>query len=378
MIYNHYTVKEFLKKLVRADSTLEKGELAVAKAISDELSRSGVACRIDCWDKTRANVVAQVKSKGGRAALLFACHLDVVPADGKSWKNPPFAAVEKKGRIYGRGAADMKGGIAAAVTAIKEIVASKIGLQGDIVFLGAAGEETDSCGAGRLVACRIKQFPELAGVVVTEPTNFDVVTAHRGLLWLQISAKGKAAHGSTPQLGINAINLMRLLLNELDKFKIKSHPHKLLGNCSMSINTIAGGNAINIVPDKCTITMDIRTLPKQKHQRIIEDLRKIFAKLKQKNPVFDAEVSIIRDVVALETDNRCDFVRRFCSAVGIDETKAVGFTTDGPYFASLGLPVVIFGPGKPEICHKPNEYIEITDLQKAVDYYKKIVLSFLT
>jgi succinyl-diaminopimelate desuccinylase len=151
----------------------------------------------------------------------------------------------------------------------------------------------------------------------------------------------------------------------------------MLGRPSMSINTIAGGNAINIVPDKCTITMDIRTLPGQNHRRIIDDLRKIFAKLNQKNPAFNAEVSIIRDVAALETDNKCDFVRKFCSAVGIDETKAVGFTTDGPYFASPAVPVVIFGPGRPELCHKPDEFIEVSDLEKAVECYKKIILSFL-
>ena len=116
----------------------------------------------------------------------------------------------------------------------------------------------------------------------------------------------------------------------------------------------------------------------QNHQNVIEDFQKIFGKLKQKNPQFEAEVSVVRGVETLETDNNCDFVKDFCSAVGVSQTKAVGFTTDGPHFADLGAPVVIFGPGKSEVCHKPDEYIEISDIENAVEYYKNIILRFLS
>jgi succinyl-diaminopimelate desuccinylase len=134
----------------------------------------------------------------------------------------------------------------------------------------------------------------------------------------------------------------------------------------MSINTIAGGKALNVVPDKCSIGVDIRTLPAQNHQDIIANLKTIFTELKAENPQFDAEVSVIRQVESMETDRNCDFVKDFCSAVGIDKTTA-----------SIGAPVVIFGPGKPGVCHQPNEYIDIADVEKAVEYYKKIILRFL-
>ena len=226
----------------------------------------------------------------------------------------------------------------------------------------------------------------LAGIVIPEPADFEVITAHRGLLWLKVTTRGKATHGSTPELGVNAIASMRAVLDELENYKIRFEPHPPAflrkqeggGECSMSINTIAGGKAINVVPDKCDIGIDIRTLPAQNHQDIIADFQKIFAKLKQKNPEFDADVSIVREVGALETDSNCDFVKEFCSAVGVSETKAVGFTTDGPHLAVLGAPVVILGPGKPEVCHKPDEYIDICDLEKAVEYYKNIILKFLS
>jgi len=369
-------MKEFLRKLIQAETTAQKGELAAAQIISAELGRSAIDSRIDSWDQTRANIIAQVKSPGGKAALLFLCHLDVVEPGQASWRHPPFAAAESDGKIHGRGSADMKGGIASVITAIRQVVDGHRQLQGDIIFLGTAGEETDSCGTTRFISNQ-GAMPRLAGVVVTEPTDFEVVTAHRGLLWLKVTTKGKAAHGSTPELGVNAIASMRCLLDELENYKIPFQPHHLLGECSMSINTITGGKAINIVPDNCTIGVDIRTLPTQNHQDIVRDFEKIFAKLRQKSSQFAAEVSVVRDVEALETDCSCGFVKDFCSTIGTDQTKAVGFTTDGPYFASLGAPVVAFGPGKPELCHKPDEYINISDIEKAVEYYKKIILRFL-
>jgi succinyl-diaminopimelate desuccinylase len=369
-------MKELLKKLIKAESTPEKGELASAKVLSDEFSKSGINCRIDKWDQTRANIITQVNSAGSKGALLFACHLDVVGPGEEMWDKPAFEAIESGGKIYGRGSVDMKGGITAAVTAIRQVVDSGIKLQGDIIFTAVAGEETDSCGAKRFINDH-DQLPDFAGIVIPEPTDFSIVTAHRGMLWLEITTKGKAAHGSTPQLGVNAINSMRLILNELENYEIPAAPHPLLGKCSMSVNTITGGKELNVVPDKCKIKVDIRTLPEQNHQDIISDLKKIFAQIKTGNPQFDAEVGVVRQVRPLETDCSSDFIKDFCSTVGINETVAVGFTTDGPHFAPLGAPVVIFGPGKPYLCHKPNEYIEINDIEKAVEHYKNIILKFL-
>jgi succinyl-diaminopimelate desuccinylase len=375
-------MKELLKRLIRAETTAEKGELAAAEVISAEFNLSGIDSRIDSWDQNRANITAYLKSAGHRAGLLFACHLDVVGPGEATWMHPPFTAVESDGKIYGRGAVDMKGGITAVVTAIRQIVDSGIKLQGNLVFTAVAGEETDSAGAQRFVNDE-GWLPELApkgiaGVVIPEPTDFAIVTAHRGMLWLEITTKGKAAHSSTPQLGVNAIESMRLVLNEMERYEIKIEPHKLLGGCSMSINTIAGGKAMNVVPDKCSIGIDFRTLPGQDHGEIIAGLKEIFATLKASNERFDAAVSVLRQVRPLETDSNTEFVKTFCSVIGINETKAVGYTTDGPYFTTLGVPVVIFGPGKPHLCHKPDEYIDVTDLEKGVEHYKNIILKFIT
>ncbi|TFG49460.1 MAG: M20 family peptidase, partial [Candidatus Brocadiia bacterium] len=254
---------------------------------------------------------------------------------------------------------------------------SVIELKGDLIFLGAAGEETDSCGAKKFVQDNIRDIPPLAGIVIPEPTDFEIITAHRGLLWLQICTHGKTAHGSMPQLGINAITAMNRVINELQNYKFRSPSHKLLGGCSMSINTIKGGNAVNVVPDKCAVEIDFRTIPAEDHSGLIDSIKNIITRLKQNDPKFEADVSIVRDTGALETDNNSDFVKNFCSAAEIDRTATAGFCTDGPFLASLSKNIVIFGPGKPHLCHKPDEFIDICDVEKAAEFYKKIIMKFL-
>ncbi|MHC4762888.1 MAG: M20 family metallopeptidase [Planctomycetota bacterium] len=367
-------MRTLLKRLVQSDTSSEKGELAAAEIITEELSKSAIACRIDQWDGNRANITARIRSGGSKGILLFACHLDVVPPGEGQWRKPPFSGIEGDGKIFGRGSADMKGGITAAVTAIKELVDSKAKLDGDIIFFAGAGEETDSCGIKRFICNHGGQLGDTIGVVIPEPTDFEVVTAHWGMLWLEVRTAGKTAHGSSPELGVNAITSMKSVLEELEAYKVDGLPE----GCSLSVNNIAGGKAINVVPDACSIGIDIRTMIGQSHEGIINDFKDIFARLKQEDSLFEAEVSVVRDVGPLKTDENCDFVRGFCSSVGIKETKTVGFCTDGSFLAALKVPVVIFGPGKPELCHKPDEYIDIADVEKAVDCYKTIILRFLS
>ena len=366
-----------MKKLIRAEATVDNGELAAANVLAEYLSGQGIDCRIDKWDQNRANFIAHVESSGQKQALLFAAHLDVVPPGEAEWKTPPFDPTETNGRIYGRGAADMKGPMASLAAAIADVVKSGAKLKGDLIFAATAGEETDSCGTKRFIEKEALSLPKLAGVVVPEPTEFDVVTAHRGMLWLEVTTIGKSAHGSMPHLGVNAIEMMNSLLNRLHDYKLPCTEHPLLGKCSVSVNEIHGGKAVNVVPDKCSIKIDIRTVPGQTHQNVISDLEAICRELKQNNSRFEAEIAKVKSVPALETDVDSTFVKSFCEVVGASETGAVGFATDGPFFARLGGPVVIFGPGKSDVCHKPDEYIDIADLEKGAELYKNIILKFL-
>jgi succinyl-diaminopimelate desuccinylase len=250
-------------------------------------------------------------------------------------------------------------------------------LQGDIVFAATAGEETDSAGIVRFMQDSSK-LPKVGGVVIPEPTDFSVITAHRGLLWLEISTRGKAAHSSMPERGVNAIMMMKRVLNELEHYQVAFEPHPLLGKCSVSVNTIRGGEAMNIVPDSCTIAVDIRTLPRQDHDAIRYDLERLLARLKTEVPHFDAHIATSRSVEAMETETECDFVRTFCQAVDVDLTNAVGFTTDAPHLVPLGAPIVIYGPGKPNLCHQVDEHIALADMEQAVAYFKNVIGQLLT
>jgi succinyl-diaminopimelate desuccinylase len=369
-------MKNLLKKLIKAKSTPDVGEIECARVLADFFTSAGIESNIETWDKTRANISATIKSGGEKPALLFVSHLDVVPAGKQGWHSDPFEAAEQDDKIFGRGACDMKAGLAAAAAAIAEIKKSGIKLYGDVIFAATAGEETDSIGIKKFLETYGSGENNLCGAIVPEPTNFQLITAHRGLLWLEITTKGKTAHGSMPHLGINAIESMRVFLDELEHYDITGVKDKLLGTGSMSVNKIKGGSATNVIPDKCTAQLDIRTIPEHNHSQIQKDIEAIFAKISQTNKDFNAAIEVIRSVEALKTNSNCDFVNDLKKITANTETTAAQFTTDAPFIAELNIPVVIFGPGKPDICHKPDEYIEVEDIQKAVEFYKKIILHF--
>ena len=371
-------MKELLKNLIQADSTLASGELNAANALADFFKVQNIDHTFDKWDDNRANITATIPSTDEKPALLFASHLDVVPPGDDKWTYPPFDATEVDGKIYGRGSTDMKGGIAAASAAAAEIVNSGIKLKGDLVLTATAGEETDSVGIKRFAKQYASKLTNLAGIIIPEPTNFDIISAHRGILWLEVTTKGKTAHGSMPHLGINAITQMTELINRLPEFNISDKTHHRLGKCSISPNQITGGNAANVIPDRCSLVLDIRTLPGQSHDDIIQALQDFFPQIKSTCPDFNAEIKTLRSVEAMETDTNSAFVKTFCKTTQIEKTKAVGYTTDAPFLKNFNAPTLIFGPGKSESCHKPNENIEIADIEKAKKYFKEIIIEFLT
>jgi len=370
-------MENLLRQLIQARSTTESGEREAAEVIASHFQQCGVNCHIDRWEENRTNVVAHVQSTGRRPALLFVCHLDVVSPGEEAWTHGPFEAHQANGRIYGRGAVDMKGGTTAAIAAICRVIKSNVELQGDVILAATAGEETDSAGIKRFMQ-DTTALPQPVGVIIPEPTDFAVVTAHRGLFWLDITTKGKAVHSSMPQRGVNAIMSMNRVLDALEHYEIPCEAHRLLGSCSVSVNTITGGEGRNIVPDRCTISIDIRTLPGQDHGAIRYDIEHLLARIKTEVPQFESELSVYRSVEAMETDPDAPFVQTFCDTVGVDMTNAIGYTTDAPYVAGLGAPMLIYGPGKPGLCHQVDEYIELADVEKAAEFYEAVIRQFLT
>jgi succinyl-diaminopimelate desuccinylase len=364
-------MEELLKHLIESAPTLSNGELKAAEVLTDFFNQHGIPAILDNWDSTRANVIASIGSHDRDAlTLLFGAHLDVVPANKEHWQTDPFCPVEKDGKIIGRGSVDMLGGLCAAAAAVVDL--SKQELKGRVIFAATAGEETDSCGVQRFVEQYQSKINNPVGAVITEPTRMKILRAHRGILWLKVETFGKTAHGSTPQAGINAVLKMNVLLNRLQNWEIPFQQHPLLGGSSMSINRICGGTATNIVPDHCSLEIDIRTLPGQNHSVIIDDLKKFCDEPRENNLNLKSKISIIRAVDALETSEECPFVKSVCRSTGIPETQAIGFTTDGPFYKKLNMPVLILGPGDGSLCHKPDEYIETEALNEARQMYNQI------
>ncbi len=364
-------MKELLKDLIRSAPTLENGELEAAKTLVGFFNQHGIEAILDRWEPAHANVTASVGSDDPNApTLLFGAHLDVVPATKSHWKTDPFCPVEKDGCIIGRGAVDMLGGLCAAAAAMVDL--SKHTLTGRVIFAATAGEETDSCGVKRFIEQYQSKIKDPVGAIITEPTGMKILRAHRGILWLKVETYGKTAHGSTPHEGINAILKMNTLIDQLKSWKIPHTPHPLLGGCSMSINRIAGGSATNIIPDHCSLELDIRTLPDQDHSVIIDKLQGLCDDLGKTDSDFKTQISTIRTLNALETPEQTPFVKAVCQATEIAETQTAGFTTDGPYFEKLNTPVLIFGPGDGSFCHKPDEFIEIEAIKEARKMYYRI------
>jgi succinyl-diaminopimelate desuccinylase len=366
-----------LKKLIQTAPTDGTGEIQTAEALLNYLRTVGAEIKIDRWDGKNANFIARMPGIGQKKALLLAGHLDVVPAEQKAWTTPAFEGIEQDGKIYGRGATDMLGGLAAVAAAMTEIRRENILLKGDLIFAATAAEETDSAGAKRFLRNNGPTLGPLAGIIIPEPTGLEVMRTHRGILWLEITAHGKTAHGSMPQLGINAIEKIMAFLNLFKTYQIPHRPHPLLGGCSSSVNKITGGQATNIVPDRCAVQIDIRTLPGQAHNSIIQDMERLLEQLRRQDKQFNADITVLRSMPAMETKEDNPFVSAVCNAVGVEKAGAVGFTTDGPWFAKLDAPVLVFGPGDPQMCHKPDEYIEVEQLEKAKDAYKRIIMKIL-
>ena len=370
-------MRELLKKLIQTAPVSDTGEIHTAQVLQNYLSPLDIETKIYCFNDKNANFTGRIHGTGQKKALLLAGHLDVVPAEQKAWTFPAFQGIEQEGKIYGRGATDMLGGLAAVAEAIAQIKRENHPLKGDLIFVATAAEETDSAGVKHFLRTARKSIGPLAGIIVPEPTALEVVRAHRGILWLEITAIGKTAHGSMPHLGVNAIEKMTAFLNSFKSYQIPHQPHPLLGGCTASVNKIAGGQAANIIPDRCSVQIDVRTLPGQAHNVITQGIEHLLEQLRQQDKHFKAKITVLRSVPAMETEQDNPFLKMVCSAVGAKKTGAVGFTTDGPWFAKLNAPVVIFGPGNPRMCHKPDEYIEIEQLEKAKDAYKRIILEAL-
>lgn len=371
---------EFTQKLIQIPSVNPPGEEKnVAEAIAEKMKQIGLETKIVPVEKKRANVIGRIKGAGRdrRPALLLSGHLDTVPPGKEDWQHEPFSGKIDGNKIYGRGTADMKSMLASMVMAADALIKAGTQLEGDLIIAGTMDEEVSQLGARNLIGD--EWINNVGAVLIGEPSSLEVIIAEKGAFWLEITTLGKTAHGSTPHLGTNAIMKMSQFLNCVKKAKIKYREHTLLGASTTSVGTIKGGVKINVVPDQCKVTIDIRTVPGQNHKEIIHQFEDILDKEKIKG-----EIRVINDHPPLETSKDELIVRTVIEIVQEIRQKKIlprgaSYFTDGVIFVPrLQIPMVICGGGNAECAHKPDEYIEIPKLINATKIYALTANRFLS
>jgi acetylornithine deacetylase/succinyl-diaminopimelate desuccinylase-like protein len=322
--------------------------------------------RLSPHRNVRSNIIVRLLPPGKiRQTILLAPHLDTVGADDSQ-----YVPRRENGRLYGRGACDTKGSVAAMLTALCELANTKSRPQEtEIVFAGLVDEENAQIGSRALAASGFKANLAIVG----EPTRLQVVTAHKGSLWLQLETRGRAAHGATPQLGRNAVHEMARIVDLLETdyaARLRHRRHPLLGTATVNVGTIHGGTQPNIVPDGCAITIDRRTLPGETEAGV---RREIAALLRAKKLPAKISSKKLAPCLPLETNPKLPLVRQFLRSVGQKRPAGVDFFCDAAVLAEGGIPSVVFGPGDIAQAHTADEWISLVSLERG----KKLLLRFL-
>lgn len=373
---------ELLQQMIGFKTVNEPGdELPLAKFIKQKLDEIGVESVVDDLGNNRGNVIGRLRGSGEREALLFNGHLDTVPPGDIEWEHGAYSGKVVDGKIYGRGSADMKGGLAAMLIALKAVKRAGWKLKGDFIYSATAGEETVSIGAVKFV--EDGGLDGVGAIIIGEPSSIGINIAEKGAFWIEITTYGKTAHGAFPEKGINAVVNMNALLSELISYKFKYDENEILGHPTMNISTIKGGVKTNVVPDKCSITIDMRTVPGMDHKEIVKDFEKIIEKLSNEIDDFKADIKILNDRAAVETKANHPFVKLAEEIVkeefGRDiKAQGVNFYTDASIFLpAKQIPCIFSGPGDASMAHQPNEHITIDSLMESVQFYIAMIEKYL-
>ncbi len=346
------------------------GEKCVADFLASLAARAGLEVEFQKvladGHHGRSNLIARLLPRNKiHQTILLAPHLDTVNADESQ-----FIPRRKNGRLYGRGACDTKGSVAAMFTALCELANMKSRpKETEIVFAGLIDEENAQAGSRALAASGFKA--DLA--IVGEPTRLQVVTAHKGSIWLELETHGKAAHGATPQFGKNAVHEMARIVDVLEAdyaARLRKRRHPLLGTATVNVGTIRGGTQPNIVPDHCSITIDRRTLPGETETCV---KREITALLRAKKLGAKVSSTKLAPCLPLETNPKLPLVRRFLHSVGQSKPVGVDYFCDAAVLSRARIPSVVFGPGDIAQAHTADEWISLDSLGRGKD----LLLHFL-
>ncbi|PXW43907.1 succinyl-diaminopimelate desuccinylase [Klebsiella oxytoca] len=353
-------------------------EKAVALFIAEVLRAEGIDVDIQEVVAERPNVIACLKGQQPGKRLILNGHSDVVPC-GEGWSVDPFAAVIDGDRIIGRGAADMKSGVAAMMFAAILIKRRQYAFNGEIVLLFNVDEERINLGMEHFVAQGVKADYAIIG----EPTSLDICVAHKGVSRTRLTTHGTAGHAAKTRNPDSAINKMAGLLPELleECRRVKLKHHELLGNASMLVTTINGGSAPNIVPQSCSIEIDRRVLPGERRNEINDSLQMALHGIGL-NPKQDYSLENYLFIPASAIEESHPLVEAACQVVnsvtGAARKTIFDATCEAPFFSVwCQIPTIIMGPGDLAQAHVKDEYVKIEELHQAAQIYTSLVLYLL-
>ena len=369
-----------LRDLVAFDTTSRNSNLPLIEFVADYLSDRGIATRlIPSADGAKSNLFCTIGPDipGG---VVLSGHSDVVPVDGQDWATDPFALTEANDRLYGRGSADMKGFIACALAMTSRL--TEMDLHRPLHFAFSYDEEVGCLGVGRLIDVILSELPRPAAVIVGEPTGMQIATAHKGICAMTTTIRGREAHSSRPQDGVNAIGAAASLVSYLyrlcddlaatardDRFE---PPHT-----TFNVGQISGGDAINIIARECLLKWEFRPIPGSDPAGIVARVEAwVEDELLPRMQATDSSCSI---------ENLCEFVvppldatggsvaeTLAREATGLNSTGTIAFVTEASLFAEAGVPAIVCGPGDIAQAHQPDEFIEISQLDACLGFIERI------
>jgi acetylornithine deacetylase len=353
------------------------GEREIARYLVERLRGAGLTPAVSEVQPDRPNVLATLPGQPGGRHLLLEAHMDTVsPSHGQA---DPFTPRLEGDRLYGRGACDTKASIAAMFLAMQSVLPVQ-GRKATLSLAFTMGEELGHEGVAHLVASGFRAD----GAVVGEPTGLDVIAAHKGVIRWRLIAAGRAAHSASPEDGLNAIFKMAKLIRGLEERlipRLAERAHPLLGSPTLSVGRIAGGQQVNVVPDRCVIDVDRRTLPGETWREVREEVEGLHGALSAEDPHLEVIIEEPYQITGpLETSPDAPIVRAAREAVrcvdGLHPVRGVSFCTDAANLSAAGIPSVVLGPGNIDQAHTSGEYVEIQQVTKAAAIFREMILAF--
>jgi succinyl-diaminopimelate desuccinylase len=360
-------------ELIRFNTINPPGQEAECAAyLGRILTAAGFQCTEVPLADGRPNLIAHIGGNSAKPPIAFTGHTDTVPLGAQEWTVPPHGGINKDGRIWGRGASDMKSGVAAFVVAATKLAGRLEGTPGVNLYI-TAGEETGSEGA--FVLARRGMRGEAGVLVVAEPSDNRPFCGHKGALWLKATTRGVTAHGSMPDKGINAVYAAARAVSRLEAFDFNVARHAVMGAPTLNVGTFHGGLNVNSVPDRAEIGIDLRTLPGMRHVHLIEQLESYLG----------SEVTLESrvDVESVWTDPEdpwmCEVFKVCHSGSGrVPVVEAAPYFTDASALTPAlgGVPTVILGPGPTHMAHQTDEWCDCAHVEEAAVIYERLISSW--